>query len=506
MDCCIDTDPSATLAEELSREMDGSAGALEDLSKKLDGLLDMHQEQNSMNEEILSALKHVASSLNGIGASIEKCSSTAEEKKQADDVKSSGVESPKNGGIEGGTDVEIMATIERIFNLDTKEQSFCAQVFVKMLWRCPEAEKNSEAGIPTGDNDDGDWEPEWCPKYFFRNLLEELYEPKSFYTPVVIEGKLYVKAEIRHLMKIAEPLELMSFPVDCQELSIELQARMSTEQLRFRPMRKKFGAKGMEPYKASLEVEFANKTKSLPSASMNDCHFARLIEERCILNDFSLVQAFPFNYNMYTLHLDDDKEVSAIKMKANLRRKSFYYVLNVWLVSLVIVSVVFCAWGLHPGAVGDRLNFDLGLILTLVVFRLVLADMLPKTSYMTWLDIYVMGAFMFLTVVTVLHSVFPFTHFKKIEMSAITLPPNGFDGVTCDTCEQDMIDDDTLCCYICAGIWVFFNLGFALYVCVRGSQLLNKFVEQARRDQQVHDKAHNEILNTKGIEIVPSQK
>jgi hypothetical protein len=458
-----------------------------------------------MNEDILSSLKLVASALNGIGASIDKA--TAEDTKQADEgIKSE--ESPKreasHSGIQGGTEVEVMTTIERIFSLDTIEQSFCAQVFVKMLWRCPESEKNN--GIPTGDTDDGDWEPEWNPKYFFKNLLEELYDPKSFYTPVVIGGKLYVKAEIRHLMKIAEPLELMSFPVDCQELHIELLSRMSTEQLRFRPMRKSFGDLGMEPYKASATVEFANKATKPPNASMDDCHFARLQEERCILNDFSVVQAFPFNYNMYTLHLDDDKEVSAITMKINLRRKSFYYILNVWLVALCIVSFVFCSWGLHPGAVGDRLNVDLVLVLTLVAFRLVLVSMLPATSYMTWLDMYVMGAFMFLTVVTVLHSIFPFTHFTKIQMSAITLPPNGFDGVTCDTCEQDMIDDDVLWCYVCAGIWVFFNLGFALYVYVRGSQLLGEFVEKARSEQKIHDVAHNEILDTKGKEIVSPQK
>jgi hypothetical protein len=121
--------------------------------------------------------------------------------------------------------------------------------------------------------------------------------------------------------------------------------------------------------------------------------------------------------------------------------------------------------------------------------------MLPKTSYMTWLDIYVMGAFMFLTVVTVLHSTFPFTWFSKVEMSAITEPPYSFEGNR----EQDMVDGDSLLLYILAGVWTLFNVGFALYVYIGGIQLHAKFVQDSTAQQLEDDDSHDEVLCTKGL-------
>jgi hypothetical protein len=470
--------------------MDSSAIVLGSFSEQLDRLVDVHQDKKSSIIEIL------ANALKKGGASTGRLEMTQIKQSESlyGDIRVQGG-TPRDrvdptAGSEG-TEVEILATVERIFNLDTIEQSFCAQVFVKMLWRCPQSEDEGGNALPTPDADDGDWVPLWTPKYRFRNLLEELYDPKEFYTPVVIDGNIYVKAEIRHLMKIAEPLELKAFPVDCQDLKIELLSRMSTEQLKLRPMRKHLRLKR---YRRSMDAKFARRGSSL-GAPTKDCEFARLQKEQCVLNDFDFVHKFPFNYNMYTLCLDDDEEVSVVKMRINLQRKSFYYVLNVWFVVACIVSFVFCAWGLHPGDVGNRLSVDLTLVLTLVAFRLVLESMLPKTSYMTWLDIYVMGAFMFLTVVTVLHSTFPFTWFSKVEMSAITEPPYSFEGNR----EQDMVDGDILLLYVLAGVWTFFNVGFALYVYIGGNQLHANCVQDAKAQQLEDDNSHDEVLRTKGL-------
>jgi hypothetical protein len=464
-------------------------GGLEDINKKLDNLLNVQEAMSNGNRDMLSALSKVESALASVGNRIDKATLTekellallAETPAESSGIKE--VEAAKSGTM----DVEVLATIERIFALDTVEQSFCCQVFLRMLWLCPLCEEKTESGIPKPETDDGDWQPEWTPKYFFKNYLETKYDPQESYTPVVINGMVYVKAEIRHLMCIAEPLELKTFPVDCQELNIDLVCKLSTEQLRLKPMRLNLS---MQPYKGE-SIEKANAKPFDTGSDMKTHEFARLIEHRCVLDDFKLVQQFPFMRNLYVLRLDDDKEVSALKMTINLTRKSFYYILNVWLVALCIVSFAFTSWGLHPGDVADRLGVDLTLVLTLVAFRLVLVSMLPKTSYLTWLDMYVMGTFVFLTVITVIHAIFPYTYFMKIELSAITLPPDGWPAPR----EQDMIDMDCIILYICAGAWTAFNVFFALFVMVRGSQMHGEFWRGSKKLQQEYDDAHDEVVD-----------
>merc|ERR1711879_391570 len=107
-------------------------------------------------------------------------------------------------------------------------------------------------------------------------------------------------------------------------------------------------------------------------------------------------------------------------------------------------SLVLCAWTIHPADISSRLSVDLTLILTAVAFKSILAAMLPKVSYMTPLDSYVMAGFCFLTGVTTCHALLPVFFLSKISNSDLHLPPVVLSG------EQVVIDADMIAFYVFA--------------------------------------------------------
>jgi hypothetical protein len=223
-----------------------------------------------------------------------------------------------------------------------------------------------------------------------------------------------------------------------------------------------------------------------------------LLKERCLLNDFGLVKEFPFTNNMYTAKMED-KEVSALAITIKVVRKSTYYIINVAMVMFFIISFVFCAWAIHPGDVEGRTGVDFNLILTVVAFKIFLGGMLPAVSYVSRLDIYVMVGFIFLSAITVLHTIIPYTEFTKIQMSAITEPPQSMPG--CSDAEADLscteeklIDRDAMCLFVCAALWGAWNIIFTLWLWFSGRQEYTAFWKKAREDQRKYDECSMELI------------
>lgn len=52
----------------------------------------------------------------------------------------------------------------------------------------------------------------------------------------------------------------------------------------------------------------------------------------------------------------------------------------------VLATMCMTAWTVHPADISSRQGVDFTLTFTAVAFKLVLVDMLPKLSYMTFLD------------------------------------------------------------------------------------------------------------------------
>ncbi|KAH3742650.1 gamma-aminobutyric acid receptor subunit rho [Pelomyxa schiedti] len=82
-------------------------------------------------------------------------------------------------------------------------------------------------------------------------------------------------------------------------------------------------------------------------------------------------------------------------------RSSTYFMWNVVFVMLLIIAMSFISWCLDPSEGGDRLGINLTLLLTAVTYKYVIGAYLPKTAYLTILDIYVLTAFVLLIIIII---------------------------------------------------------------------------------------------------------
>ena len=84
---------------------------------------------------------------------------------------------------------------------------------------------------------------------------------------------------------------------------------------------------------------------------------------------------------------------SEVRCEIELTRVPMYYLCNIVLVVFVLVLVSFCVVGVPFEDLADRMSITMTLMLTVVAFKFVIAGMVPPTPYLTFMDKYVLSAF-----------------------------------------------------------------------------------------------------------------
>lgn len=344
----------------------------------------------------------------------------------------------------GAVQVMIQMSIRRIFRIDVKEETFGAQVVIRMMWKA-----NPDEDTPRVNNN-GSWTPSWTPKYRFRKLIKDtvLQENYSFHH---MGEDAYIIAEWDHLLTLFEALKLQSFPVDVQDLCIALLSVQTIEHIVW------------VPWPESMRKELVT-----------------LQSQHVALDDFVLVKECPFSYDLSTLQVDDGL-FSLFSTDVKVSRKANYYLLNVAAIMMLIVSATLTTWGIHPANITGRQRVDFILLLTAVAFRLVLAGELPPVTYITLLDIYVFGGFFFIAVVILVHTFLPFRITTWRNRSPLTRLPATFPG------EDDLISIDGIAFWVIVGTWGGFNVIYLAFMFFRGRIGYSRHVKESKEHQKKSD-------------------
>ena len=111
--------------------------------------------------------------------------------------------------------------------------------------RCPDGKGPDGKGIlymeepPDADTDDGDWVPDWTPKFNIGNKTADIYSPNVLYSPTTVGSgrntRLWVIMEQTTTMTIYEKLELVYFPYDNQDLTILLDCTLGLDKFELIP-------------------------------------------------------------------------------------------------------------------------------------------------------------------------------------------------------------------------------------------------------------------------------
>jgi len=353
--------------------------------------------------------------------------------------------------------VQMSTNIRRVYDVKTKEQEFTVRLAVDFRW-----EMSAGENPPPESQDDGDWIPEWTPKFEVRDMKSE--DRSELYTTQNIGGKVYVHAQTLCLLVLSEAFELHKFPNDCQDLTISLQSHTPAAQ-----------CKWISPLDGSQPVQIRK---------VGMC-----------LDDFELLPDYPYTYNLF-MSEHSGRVFSALEIKLKATRQARFYIINVALIMFLICSFVLCAWAVHPGAIADRWGVDFTLVLTAVAFKLILNDMLPRLSYLTTLDIYVLFGFVFLALATFSHSVLPLCFHTKMDYSALTLPPLSVEE------EEQVIDADLISFYVFAFGWLFWNLGYTAYFFASRNNEISSFRTNAKQEAEQIDSADDELIREKQNKLI----
>lgn len=80
-------------------------------------------------------------------------------------------------------------------------------------------------------------------------------------------------------------------------------------------------------------------------------------------------------------------------------RRAAYYMWNIGLPNFLLSLLVFTSFAIERQDLADRLSVTLTLVLTSVAFKYMVSQELPRISYLTLLDVYVLVSFTFLALV-----------------------------------------------------------------------------------------------------------
>lgn len=268
--------------------------------------------------------------------------------------------------------VEVKCTFLKINDIDTVNQQFEAEIFVQAKWEEPLLQQSLYASgdqvISTSPDKDIDVDKlvPWDPKLIVMNIDGSFTLDRKTYDVHFQEaGCKYplVMQLWRFKGFFKENLELEHFPVDVQDLTISISTERSDKEIEL--------------------IEDQTALSSINTKAFMDSQEWNLYKHIETYRDYTTVE-----YCSSTVH-------PIVHFQCRVGRKTGYFVWNIVFIMLLIISLTFAAFTIDNGT-ADRITVTITLFLTAVAFKLVVKQSLPTISYLTYLDLYVLAALIFL--------------------------------------------------------------------------------------------------------------
>lgn len=271
----------------------------------------------------------------------------------------------------GPHQVFVSINVEIIRNVDTANQTFECRFTLTEQWMMSAKDKEYFTSAKGRITDN--WKPEWSPpKIKFPGATGEL----KIETP-----KLSVKQldamRLWHQVttvegKFTEPLELMSFPFDFQDLSIEM----------------------IWPEPDSVMSTYAIDNSSLvtifnDNSSLSEWTVYPPIVEFFMHRISNIAADFSLTF----------EKRPALLLRLKVGRVYSPYLFQVFLVLGLISVCTLVSFMPDPADSSGRISQATTMLLTIVAFQFVVSSMLPKLNYLTLIDKYILSCTFFVAAV-----------------------------------------------------------------------------------------------------------
>ncbi|GFS23764.1 gamma-aminobutyric acid receptor subunit gamma-2 [Elysia marginata] len=254
----------------------------------------------------------------------------------------------------------------KIGEIDTVKEKFDADVFIQARWREPALDSHHPMKAEVN------WSEMWNPGINIQNLLQTTYDKTWRVMEFTSIGEVFVVEKRRVKGTFSESMELEDFPFDTQHLSVVLTAEES-------------------------EVELVEDAREPSLVS----HLSFVDEQEWLIRD--LVECVPWNKDSHDLgSILPSGNMLVVRVHATRRGGFFFW--NVLVIMCLICSLIFCTFSVTRNHPTNRLQLSFTVVLTTIAFKFVTNQHLPKVSYLTVLDKYILSSIVLMHLVSVWHA------------------------------------------------------------------------------------------------------
>eukprot|EP00929_Paragymnodinium_shiwhaense_P052831 TRINITY_DN26458_c0_g1_i3.p1 TRINITY_DN26458_c0_g1~~TRINITY_DN26458_c0_g1_i3.p1 ORF type:complete len:365 (+),score=49.72 TRINITY_DN26458_c0_g1_i3:70-1164(+) len=252
--------------------------------------------------------------------------------------------------VEISRNVDLHFHFFSISDIDTASETFRVRMYVRATW----VEPTLVPGQPLPED-------VWKPELMYMNVASPPvieYESLDEFSELAPgEGKgVVLQWKSRIFATFREKFELEAFPFDTQALSIVV------------------------------------STKQRKTNLLEDDKKSVLRDEYSVLPEWTV--SGPFVAPVKSYH-------STLRVSLLAARRWPYYAINLYFPLWALTCLCFPVFAVEAADIGTRIELTLAIVLASIAYKLTLAQTLPRISYVTMADAYVLGSFAFTCVVVV---------------------------------------------------------------------------------------------------------
>ncbi len=282
--------------------------------------------------------------------------------------------------------------IYNLTDLNLKENSYTADISFKMFF-LDERLNDLKSKL--------DFKSGFYCEYPYEQILNKYYVPEFYFNTTeilktrsdilafnFISNDFYVSRYIDNVSKFRStiPFNFKNFPFDSQQIDF----RVDSVPLSF--------WEGDEFVDVFLDLEL-DEIVDDPTVWANETIFGWSV------TDFSIE------------YIQENEAVVAVM---TLQRDYFYFLLKVMFPIILIVFISWSVFLIHPRAIEAKVNVTIVCLLALIAYNFVIEDNLPKVSYITIMDTFILTSYVFAALTTIF-AIYSYRYFVITEGDKIKL-------------------------------------------------------------------------------------
>ena len=333
---------------------------------------------------------------------------------------SSGSNAP---GLDKVVSVKVRLTVFQLLSIDTSNQSFAVDAWLKATWQDPTIPGRTKPIIydskktsKVKENGDAAVVNAWSPMLTFHNsnaadlnIMQEWFTPAEGSTTetLVSPAGQYVSYNMRFSGRFSSIMDLKKFPFDSQRLSVVL----TTDKPLFVPRNhfsRKFTGASLEPairrgsrHAGDYVVDAVNSADADPLAyartwrvhlvAETDSNFHSMVRDSPLTHTWAIKRSLTFRQsNSSVVGSGSGCAYARLAAEICVVRYPGFYMSNLVVTLYFIISAAFACFFVDCNELAARCSITLTMFLTSVALKFAVSNYLPAISYLTYMDIYVL--------------------------------------------------------------------------------------------------------------------